>query len=171
MKSWQKKTVVFLQIFTKENLESAWGYEYERHQDPNDPMINDEFMNICEFKDIQITDKYISIILENEWFMGGTMDYGLVPYTFDLNGEIIQLKDLYKKSDADIKKMVEKSVRDYVNNLEDKDSMLDLIDWDLLDKVDSFNYFIKDGIPHVTFQKYEIAAGAAGAFEIPLPKP
>ena len=94
--------------------------------------------------------------------MGGVNDYGSKNYTFDRStGDPIQLKDFYKKSDDEIKKMVIDAVKSDVDDPT-------LIEWDLLNKKNEFSFYLKDGIPHVTFAKYEIAVGAAGAFDIPL---
>ena len=155
-------------FFTKENLESAWGYEYERHQDPDNGMLDEKFQNVYNLTDIQITDKYISFIMTYSWYMGGTNDYGYRPYAFDINGNALKLTDLYKKSDKDIKKMIIKAVKDY---LDANQGSQDLLEGDILNQIETFNFYIKDDIPHVTFSKYEIAVGAAGAFDIPLPKP
>ena len=153
-------------FFSKTSLEAPWQYEYERHQD-SDEVMEDKYQFNYRYNNLQITDKYISFTMNMEWYMGGVYDYGAVPYAFDLSGEPIKLSSLYKKSDSDIKKMVIKAVKKYV----DENGSGEFIEWDNLNKIDQFNFYIDNDIPHVTFKKYEIAAGAAGAFDIPLPKP
>lgn len=151
-------------FFSEGQMESALDYETQRQEQYPDE--TDKYLNTYELDKIQITDDYISFTLSRVWFMGGTNSYGQTPFTFNpQTGDPITLTDLYKKSPKDIQKLVIQAVKN--NSFEGKD----MINWDDLAKVKDFSFYIADGIPHVVFQKYEIAPGAAGAFDIPLPKP
>ena len=151
-------------FFSQGQMESALDYETQRQEQYPDE--TDKYLNTLEFDKIQITDDYISFTLSRAWFMGGTNSFGQMPFTFNpQTGAPITLTDLYKKSPNDIQKMVIQAVKDHTFDGKD------MINWDDLAKVKDFSFYITDGIPHVVFQKYEIAPGAAGAFDIPLPKP
>lgn len=156
-------------FFSESNLQSALEYEAER-PDHTLNAEDDKFFNTYEVHFMNISDNYISFGLMMNWFMGGTQSYGLVTYNFDpQTGENIKLTDLYQKSPEDIRQMIIQSVKAYA---EDKsDSGAEMIDWDLLAQVKDFSFYIDQSTPHVVFQKYEIAPGAAGAFDMPLPKP
>ena len=147
-------------FFTRSNLSGAWEYESEHHKHAD--AANDQYTFTYNAEVTEYSEKYISITLNMQWYMGGVNDYGSKNYTFDRStGDPIQLKDFYKKSDDEIKKMVIDAVKSDVDDPT-------LIEWDLLNKKNEFSFYLKDGIPHVTFAKYEIAVGAAGAFDIPL---
>ena len=151
-------------FFSEGQMESALDYETQRQAQYPDE--TDKYLNTFELDKLQITDDYISFTLSRAWFMGGTNSYGQTPFTFNpQTGDPITLTDLYKKSPKDIQTLVIQAVKN--NSFEGKD----MINWDDLAKVKDFSFYIADGIPHVVFQKYEIAPGAAGAFDIPLPKP
>lgn len=106
----------------------------------------------------------ISIRINFEWYQGGTADYGWDCYTFDLTtGDQLQLTDVCKGSNASLsKKIKNKLVKKY-----SKDAFFA----DKLDKItakDSEFYLNKNGKAVVTFDKYEISYGAAGAFTVTL---
>ena len=158
-------------FFTKQVLDSPWEYAYERHQNQTKEEIesDDKYHYTYTAEVTEMTEKYISIVLTMDWYMGGVNDGGYKTYTFDATtGEPIKLTDIYHKSEKDLKKLVTKAIRTHLS----KNALSsDLIEWGSLEKHGEFSFYLKDGIPHATFNKYEIAVGAAGSFDIELPKP
>ena len=158
-----------------ENLKSAWEYEYARYQAAGGEDANDKYTYTYSATVKEFSEKYVSVTLDLEWYMGGVLDYGTNAYVFDrATGKRLRLIDIYKDatvvSAKDAKRvhaMVTKAVKDYVSNHVDPS----LMEWDALDKNKDYSFYMDNGVPHVVFKKYEIAAGAAGAFDIELPKP
>lgn len=164
-KSMQERKAFF---FSKGQMESA--LEYEKTRKEQYPDETEKYLNTYEFGSIQITEDYISFTQLRTWFMGGTISGDPIPYAFDTkSGDPIQLTDLYKKPQEEIQKLVVQSVKDFTSKADS--SSVDMIDWYILAQIKDYNFYILDGVPHVVFMKYEIAPGAAGAFDIPLPKP
>ena len=154
-------------FFTENSLKEVWGYESARHEDSIE--LKEKYQNLHKLDNVQITDKYITFTIGYEWYMGGVNDYGLITFNYDLNGKPLTLTDIYQKSDADIHQMVVKAVKDYIET--EGNEIEGLIEWDLLENKREFSFYIRDGIPQVVFNKYEISVGAAGSFILPLPKP
>lgn len=158
-------------FFTQKVLDSPWEYVYERHQHQTEEELkSEEKYNFTYTAEVtEYTDQYISVVLTMDWFMGGVNDIGYKNYTFDAKtGELLKLSDIYHQSEKDIQKMVTKAIRTHL----DKNGLSsDLMEWGAIEKYKEYSFYLKDGIPHATFNKYEIAVGAAGAFDIELPKP
>ena len=160
-------------FLSKENLQDVWQYEFDRHQDKNTESM-DEGENYVDFVYVVYiykTDKIVSISLSYGWFMGGTMDYGLNNYNFDATtGKMIRLEDIYHTSIEEIRKMIIQKMKNDIQNQTMEIPEEDIY-WDSIEAMETFDFYIKDDIPHVTFDKYEISYGAAGSFDIELPRP
>lgn len=110
------------------------------------------------------TNKYLSVNVCYEWFMGGVFDNGCSGYVFNVEtGDGIPLTEYSGKTIDELKGIVEKALR------EQYEESIDEIEWDVFNKLTSFSYYIKDDHAHVVFKKYEIAVGAAGDFDVVLP--
>ena len=157
------------EFFTKANLEDAWEFEYERHKDLEPGKTDDEkYTDTNQAKVTEYSGKYVSITFDLEWYMGGVADYGTSAYVFDRStGKSLKLTDIYKKDAKAIRAMVTKAVKADVS----KNGDPDLMEWGALAEMEDFNFYMENGVPHVVFKKYEIAVGAAGAFDVKLPKP
>lgn len=161
------------QFLSEDNLSAAWQFEFERHQN-KDTESMDEGENYVDFVNVVYiykTDKIVSISLSYGWFMGGTMDYGLNNYNFDATtGKLIRLEDIYHTSIEEIRKMIIQKMKNDIQNQTIEIPEEDIY-WDSIEAMETFDFYIKDDIPHVTFDKYEISYGAAGSFDIELPRP
>ncbi len=148
-------------FFVPTSLDAIWEYHCNHLKNmQHDETYTNEFT--VEMKDI--TDKLISVTLCQEWFMGGVADGGCTGYNFNpATGKPVPLTDYYKKSKEELHDIVKKAI------LEQREGSEAEIEWDSFNKYTDFNYYVSDGIVHVVFKKYEIAVGAAGAFDITLP--
>ena len=157
-------------FLSKGNLESAWGYERSRHEFNGPDVSDEEYVFTYKISSVAITKETVSVVTNLDWYMGGVGDGGPVGFVFDVaTGKSLQLEDIYHKSEAQVHDIVEKAVKKFVDSREDYNP--GLIEWDSLKKYKGFRFYIENGIPHVVFKKYEIAVGAAGALDIPLPMP
>ena len=100
--------------------------------------------------------------------MGGTTSYGESNYVFDPEtGEQLKITDLIEGTKEEIHEMVQEALR---AQLGDDMGMIwsdGLRNYD----TDQFDFYVLDGHVHVGFDKYEIAAGAAGDFDVKLEAP
>ena len=156
-------------FFTISNLESAWGYVCARQLNNPNSETDEAYEFSYQAKVMTFSDTYVSISLSMTWFMGGVMDYGYKNYTFSrATGEMLKLEDIYQSDFDTLKQRVKTAIIDYLKRENASES---LIEWHLFDALTHFEFYMNNGIPHITFNKYEIAVGAAGAFDIPLPPP
>lgn len=156
-------------FFTISNLESAWGYVCARQLNNPNSETDEAYEFSYQAKVMTFSDTYVSISLSMTWFMGGVMDYGYKNYTFSrATGEMLKLEDIYQSDFDTLKQRVKTAI---IDNLKRENASESLIEWHLFDALTHFEFYMNNGIPHVTFNKYEIAVGAAGAFDIPLPPP
>ena len=125
---------------------------------------DDEYRNVYTSRVTYNANGVISIMISYEWYQGGVLDYGCDGYTFDLaTGEQLKLTDVCNGSDRTLmKKIKNKLIRKYSIDAFSQSSVDELS----ADKCDF--YLNKGGKAVVVFDKYEIAAGAAGAFDVTL---
>ncbi|MBQ9818254.1 MAG: hypothetical protein IJM59_12435 [Proteobacteria bacterium] len=155
-------------FLSTENLKSAWEFEYERHEAAGGEDSEDKYTYIYRAAVKEFSEKYISVTLDLEWYMGGVLDYGTNAYVFErATGKPLRLTDVYGKDAESVRKLVTRAVRAHV----DANANSDLMEWGALEKMTDFSFYMDNGVPHAVFKKYEIAVGAAGAFDIELPKP
>jgi len=160
--AYQKITASFVKgkdlFFAKDNLENIWDYH------TSSPDREEEYLDVVKASVTEHTDSILSVVQCFEWFMGGVMDGGCTGHVFNTKtGERITLQDYYKKDTKALKEVIKKAI---IKEVGDNESA---IEWDLFDKLEQFSYYIQEGKVHVVFHKYEIAIGAAGAFDIELP--
>ncbi len=161
------------QFLSEDNLSAAWQFEFERHQNKDTESMDEGENYVCTVDVVHIykTDTVLSIGMSYQWFMGGVLDYGMKNYNFDVTtGKIVLLEDVYHKSLEEVRTMIIHKMKNDIQQ-----GVLDIpeedIDWDYLNKAERFSFYIDEDSPHVTFNKYEISYGAAGAFDIELPRP
>ncbi|MCR4715930.1 MAG: DUF3298 and DUF4163 domain-containing protein [Lachnospiraceae bacterium] len=107
----------------------------------------------------------VSFVISFGWYQGGVTDSGAYGYTFDLNtGKALKLKDVCKGTNKSLTKKIKSSLKkNYKKAGFDKDLFKKI-------KANKANFFIeKDGNVTVMFNKYEIADGASGVFEVSIP--
>lgn len=156
----QKRSDLF---FSPDNLANCWEYEHNRHANP--PNDNDHYKNVYTTTVNDINEKYISVSISYEYYMGGVLDYGTHSYVFDAQtGFPVSLPQISGKSIEELRNTVVSAIREQVN-----EEKLNHIEWKNIHQADDFDYYIKDNTIHVTFVKYEIANGGYGAFDIILP--
>lgn len=113
------------------------------------------------------TDKYISISILYEWWMGGAGDYGSDSYTFSKEtGELLSLTDIIDMPEDEIKKLIMELLKEKSENSEEKG----WIDLDYINgyALEDFEFVIRDREVWINFDKYEAADGAHGGFDIKL---
>ena len=155
-------------FFTKENLASPWEYLYERHehQSKDDIEKDDKYTYTFTAEVTENSNKYISVLFTRDWYMGGVSDAGYKTAVFDAKtGNVLKLTDYYHKSDKEVRDIVTQSIKAYLKK-NDLDSSL--MEWGSIENLNDYKFYIKEGIPHAVFSRYEIAVGAAGAFDIEL---
>lgn len=146
-----------------ENEDLAWMLETVSEYPPNDTYRDKVTARICDW-----TDQYISVSLAYSWYMGGVKDFGNTNYNFRTDtGEELLLSDISDCSDTEIKDMILDAM---IQTYGDIDTYFpgssDII---RNYNIEDFDFYISDGHVYVCFDKYEIAYGAAGDFEVELP--
>lgn len=120
-------------------------------------------------------DKYISVIIDYSWYMGGVMDYGLDAYVFDAQtGGQLRIDEVIEGGEAEIKDMIEAALIELEPGFAQEPP--DIMGETSLERMRQhslaeFDFYIENGQVQVFFDKYEIAAGAAGSFGVALPAP
>ena len=115
------------------------------------------------------TDELISVTIDYEWWMGGVLDYGVTTYTYDAEtGERLTLRDLMGGTDDEIKEAVVAALVEQFPGVEDEGIMDTPMDVIRGMDVGNISFYVEDGVIHAAFSKYEIAYGAAGAFDVVL---
>ncbi len=111
------------------------------------------------------TAQIVSVHMGYFWFAGGTTNYGDKNFVFDPEtGEQLKITDLIDGSEEEIRKLVQDALR---ADLGDNESMIwsgSIEDY----SADQFDFYVSNGRVRVGFDKYEIAAGAAGSFDVEL---
>lgn len=143
-----------------ENLNYAWETA------TTTPLESGTYCFRCKANIREQTEQYISVGIRYEWWMGGVNDYGGDSYFFSTKtGEQLCLTDIIDYTEEEIKEIIFLELEEKKDKDEDG-IMLDLIeDYDL----DDFEFSILDGKVYILFDKYEVANGAYGGFDIELP--
>lgn len=103
----------------------------------------------------------ISIRTLYDWYAGGVNDYGLGGINYDLiNGKKLNYKDVVSGNG---KKKLLKSIKNTVKNKYDANRLCNAVK-----KIKNYDFYLQGNMVYVCFDKYEIAEGAAGAFEFPV---
>ncbi len=116
-------------------------------------------------------ENLVSLSIDYEWWMGGTTDYGSVTFTYDpRTGERLYLRDVLYGTDDQIKESIVTALTEQYPGVEEA-GILDETPMDAIRgmDLDAIDFYVECDAVHVTFSKYEIAYGAAGAFDVLLP--
>ena len=150
-------------FFSPEKIGQIWEYHISRGTPGSE---NDMFKSTRTAEITELSDKYISAKFCTEWFMGGVYNDGCSAMTLDINDVYpVALTQYLKKDIASLRKLIGDKLTAQLKK-EGKDT--DYIEWENLNKMDDFHYYIQNGKVHVVFMTYEIACGAAGSFDIEL---
>lgn len=143
-----------------ENLQSMWLYI----TNPNSG--NTPYYYNWNAQITAKTDHIVCVRLTYDWYAGGVTDYGDENYVFDpVTGHQLALGDLVNGTEEEIKQQIidalvvetGSSDRFYVDTIRGY-------------RLDQFDFYIgEDGAVHIHFDKYEIADGASGEFDVSLP--
>ena len=122
------------------------------------------YTNVHKSKVTYNDNGVISIRVSYEWYQGGVADYGCKCYTFDLNtGKQLHLTDVCSGTN----KSLTKKIKNRLLKAYGADTFME----DQFEKINAKKcdfYLNKKGKAVVAFDKYEIAEGAAGAFDVTL---
>lgn len=130
----------------------------------------------CDSYSAQVTyldERYFSVLLFYNWYMGGTTSYGGLGYTFDLStGKRLDLGDLFPTQDrAELLTELKTLVTDFIQKETQDENLIEEVRLNLEEgypDLQSIPYHIaSDGEIILCFGKYAIAYGAAGEFVIP----
>ena len=123
-----------------------------------------EYSNIYTSRVTYNANGVISIVISYEWYQGGVADYGSDGYTFDLTtGEQLKLTDVCNGSNRTLTKRIKNRL---VKKYSEDTFFAEGLNSISAKKCDF--YLKKNGKAVVVFDKYEIAEGAAGAFDVTL---
>ena len=116
------------------------------------------------------SDSLISVTLGYSWMMGGVNDYGVNGYTFDPEtGALLRLNDVVDATDAEIRESIARNLTEQYPGIEKE--LFKGTPSEAMAKIamEDFDFYISGGeYAVVVFDKYEIAPGAAGMFEVAL---
>lgn len=143
--------------------QSVWGYV----TDPQTPEIGDTYNASWGAQITTETPELVSVRLYYDWYMGGTTSYGETCYVFDPEtGEQLVITDVIDGTEEEIRGLVQEALRaEYgFGDALSADAIKDY-------EANRFDFYVLDGHVHVGFDKYEIAAGAAGSFDVELEVP
>lgn len=116
------------------------------------------------------SERWISVSLSYDWYMGGVWDYGIDGYTFDRNtGQRLFLDDVLPGTEEAIQAAIAGGLKEQYPGIEDLADAQGNTPLTALEKIpirDIDFYIAEGGAVTVVFDKYEIAPGAAGMFTV-----
>ncbi|MBR4702350.1 MAG: hypothetical protein IKO91_00755 [Oscillospiraceae bacterium] len=140
---------------------------------PGTPSAENPYRDCWTAQVRDCSQRWISISLSYDWYMGGVLDYGINGYAFDrLSGERLYLNDLLPGSEDRIKSVIACGLKEKYPELVEMADFQGNTPLDALEKltVPEIDFFIAEGgVITVVFDKYELAPGAAGMLIVPLP--
>jgi hypothetical protein len=118
------------------------------------------------FKNLECSEKYVSIKMESEWFAGGVSNLDIIAINMDKAGNEITLADVLNKPEEECLELAYNVTVEYLNenNLYDEEYVEALKSYGISD----YHFFLEDGICYLYYVTYEISYGAAGSFAIEL---
>ncbi|MBE7004620.1 MAG: hypothetical protein E7425_10140 [Ruminococcaceae bacterium] len=148
---------------------NALEYTLEGLEGSYPPSPTDPYLAEWDAMVFTCNDDIVSYGVSYSWYVGGVYDYGINCYNYDAKtGAHVYLTDVCSGTEDEIKESIIAALLDQYPGVEEAGVMgtpMDVIrDMD----VHLIGFYVEDGIVHVTFSKYEIAFGAAGAFDVEL---
>ena len=112
----------------------------------------------------------VSTSISYDWYMGGVADYGSSCYNFNAKtGKQLFLNDILDMPESKIKEAIVSALVANYPGVEETGVMETPMDAIRAMNIRDIDFIVKeDGTIEVIFDKYEIAAGYAGMFSIPL---
>ena len=126
---------------------------------PENP-FHEKLYNTITLDSLYENEEYISILLYENWFMGGVVNANPRAYTFDLKtGNAVNITDVLGMSVHDIRNL-------YISTVEKNGKSGNFLNYT---SASDFKYCIKEGnTVYILFDTYEIGSGADGSFEMPI---
>ena len=137
---------------------------------PGRPSEDDPY-RCCWRAEVQdVSDRWISITLAYDWYMGGVWDYGIDGYTFDRRtGERLFLDDVLSGTEKMIQAAIADGLKEQypeIAELADGQGNTPLMVAATIPVQEIDFYVAKGGKVMVVFDKYEIAPGVAGVISV-----
>ena len=133
----------------------------------------DEPFRCCWRAEVQeVSERWISVTISYDWYMGGVWDYGIDGYTFDRStGERLFLDDVLPDTEEMIQAAIADGLKKQFHEIEaltgnEGNSPLTTLKKIPIKDIDF--YIVEDGDVTVVFDKYEIAPGVAGMLIVVL---
>lgn len=115
----------------------------------------------------EFANNYVSVSISYEWYAGGVNDFGSQNYVFDPeSGEQLELLDFCKNDAKTVNKRIKAAFKAQYPTSDEAYAEI----FKRIDEHEGYDYYIENGQIVVQYDKYEIAAGAAGSFDIRLPQ-
>ncbi len=137
---------------------------------PGRPSADDPYRYCWRAEVREVSERWISVTLSYDWYMGGVLDYGIDGYTFDRNtGERLFLDDVLPGSEEMIKAAIADGLKEQypeIAELEDGQGNTPLTALAKIPVRELDFYISEGGAVTVVFDKYEIAPGVAGMISV-----
>ncbi len=161
-------------LFAADQAENIKDYAREAVASGGEYAPTAESPYLCEY-DAHVftcTDDLISVGISYGWYAGGVYDYGMNCYNFSAQtGSVVWLTDVLDGTADEIKESIIAALLEQYPGVEE-DGVIDTpMDAIRAMDIQDIHFYVLDGRVHVFFSKYEIAFGAAGAFDVLLPQP
>jgi hypothetical protein len=137
---------------------------------PGRPSAEDPFRYCWRAEVQEVSERWISVTLSYDWYMGGVWDYGIDGYTFDRHaGERLFLDDVLPGSEEMIQAAIADGLKEQypdIVELEDGQGNTPVTVAAAL-PVRMIDFYVAEGgTVTVVFDKYEIAPGAVGLLTV-----
>ena len=153
-----------------ETAETALDMVRESMGSEYGPTEESPYLYTCAATVSTCTEELVSVAVNYEWFMGGVMDYGANTYNYNAGtGERIDLTDLLDGTEDEIKESIIAALLEQYPGVEEAGVMETPMDTIRGMELSAIDFCVVDGAVEVIFDKYEIAYGAAGMFNVTLP--
>ncbi len=137
---------------------------------PGRPSAEDPYRYCWQAEVQEVSERWISITLSYDWYMGGVWDYGINGYTFDQRtGERIFLDHVFPGTEEMIKAAIADGLKEQypeIAELEDGQGNTPLTALERIPVREIDFYIAEGGTVTVVFDKYEIAPGVVGMFTV-----
>ncbi len=139
---------------------------------PSRPSAEDPFRYCWRAEVQEVSERWISVTLSYDWYMGGVWDYGIDGYTFDRRtGERHFLDDVLPGSEEMIQAAIADGLKEQypeIAELEDGQGNTPLKVLERIPVREIDFYIAEGGTVTVVFDKYEITPGVAGMLSVNL---
>ena len=152
-------------FFSPENAQLASALE----QDSNGFPSSDTFSYIYFVMLHDCTEQVFSVTLMENWYMGGTVSGKSENYTFNpRTGALLKLSQLVSVPEEALQEQIVAALTEQYPGIESMPEAFAEIRHKTMDEL---NFYVEEGQLHIVFDKYEIATGSAGSFDVVLSVP